>query len=55
VVVENIARTNFGSSGDFVQQKGIADVHQSSIEIDGMPIMDLEIVAMEFKNNWVKR
>jgi len=54
VMVENIARTNFGGSGDLVQQKGIAAVHQSKIEINDVEIENVEIIALEFKNDWVK-
>jgi len=53
LLVENIARTNFGGRGDFIQQKGIADVHQSKIEINDQEIGSVEIIAAEFKSAWV--
>lgn len=53
-MVENIARTNFGGRGDFVQQKGIAEIHQSKIEINDQEIQGVEMIALEFKNDWVK-
>ncbi|XP_021953754.1 beta-galactosidase-1-like protein 2 [Folsomia candida] len=54
LMVENIARTNFGGRGDFVQQKGIAEIHQSKIEINDQEIQGVEMIALEFKNDWVK-
>jgi len=54
LMVENIARTNYGGRGDMVQQKGIAAVHQSKIELNDEEIEDVEIIALEFKNAWVK-
>jgi len=54
LLVENIARTNFGGSGDFVQQKGMAPIHQSKIEINGQEILGLEAISLEFKSAWVR-
>jgi len=53
VIVEPVARNNFGWAGDYIQQKGIAAVHQSKIEINDVEVEDLEIMAMEFKSEWV--
>lgn len=54
LMVEPLTRVNFGSAGDFVQQKGIAPIHQSKIEVNGEEITNIEIIAMEFTNAWVK-
>jgi hypothetical protein len=54
LIVESVSRVNFGGAGDFVQQKGIAPVHQSAIELNNEEIQDLEIIAVEFKSDWVK-
>jgi len=53
LLIENIARVNVGQAYDFIQQKGIASVLQSAIELNGQPIEDLEIIAAEFKTPWV--
>lgn len=52
--VEPLTRVNFGHAGDFVQQKGIAPIHQSKIEINGEEVDGLEVIAAEFTHAWVK-
>ncbi|ODM98203.1 Beta-galactosidase-1-like protein 2 [Orchesella cincta] len=54
LMVEPLTRVNFGGAGDFIQQKGIAPIHQSKIEINGEEVTDVEIIAAEFTNAWVK-
>ncbi|CAL8138698.1 unnamed protein product [Orchesella dallaii] len=54
LLVEPLTRVNFGWAGDFIQQKGIASIHQSKIEINGEEVRDVEIIAAEFNNEWVK-
>jgi len=54
LLVEPLTRINFGSAADFVQQKGIAPIHQSKIEINGEEIDGVEIIAAEFSNAWLK-
>jgi hypothetical protein len=55
LLVENMARVNFGGRGDFVQQKGIAAVHESKLELNDQAIEGVEIISAEFKSAWVKR
>ncbi len=54
MLVENICRINFGGAYSFVQQKGIAEIHESKIEINDEEIEGVEMIAMEFTNAWVK-
>jgi len=51
VLVENMARVNFGHAGDFLQQKGIPS---GNISIDGAPASDFQVFALEFKSKWVQ-
>jgi methenyltetrahydromethanopterin cyclohydrolase len=55
LLVENLGRINVGSHPSFVQQKGIAEVHQSKIELNDQEIQNVTIIAAEFKGAWVKR
>ncbi|ODM98337.1 Beta-galactosidase-1-like protein 3 [Orchesella cincta] len=55
LMVEPMARVNYGTAADFIQQKGIAPIHQSKIEINGEEVTDIEVIAAEFSNAWVKQ
>jgi hypothetical protein len=51
ILVENMARVNFGLAADFLQQKGIPS---GTFLLDGVQVPGVEIFALEFKSNWVK-
>ncbi|CAL8085951.1 unnamed protein product [Orchesella dallaii] len=55
LLVEPLTRVNYGTAGDFIQQKGIAPIHQSKIEINGEEVTNVEVIAAEFSNAWVKQ
>jgi len=51
IMVENFGRVNFGIPSDFLFQKGL---HEGSITIDGEIMNQIEIMALEFKGDWVR-
>jgi len=51
ILVENMARVNFGWANDFLQQKGLPT---GGVQFDGVQATDFEIYALEFKSRWVK-
>ena len=50
--VENMGRNNFGKPHQFDQKKGI---WEGPILLDDVPLLDWEIVPLEFKGEWVSR
>jgi hypothetical protein len=49
--VENTARINFGHAHHFLQQKGLP---AARVTLSGEPVNQFEIIAAEFKGNWIK-
>jgi hypothetical protein len=55
LIVESLSRVNSGGAWEFIQQKGIAPIHHSAIELNNEEIQDLEIIAViEFQLELVK-
>ena len=46
-----MARVNFGHAADFSQQKGIPN---GNISINGVPATGFQVLALEFKSEWVQ-
>ncbi|OXA43814.1 beta-galactosidase-1-like protein 2 isoform X2 [Folsomia candida] len=54
LLIENMGRINFGGAKDFLQRKGLVNSpNESYYHLDGQEIKDVEIIALEFKSNWV--
>jgi beta-galactosidase-like protein len=55
LMIENMGRVNFGNSWHFIQHKGLLGKEGDSYHLNDMEITDIEIIALEFKSNWVKK
>lgn len=57
LLVENTGRVNVGSSSEFQQHKGLLGNWATGevYHLDGTEIQNIEIFALEFKSNWVKK
>lgn len=51
LMVENLGRANFGQPHMFDQKKGL---WQGEVLLDGVPLKGWEIIALEFKGDWVQ-
>jgi hypothetical protein len=51
-MVENMGRNNFGKPHQFDQKKGL---WEGPILLDDVPLLDWEIIPLEFKGDWVSR
>ena len=52
LMVENMGRNNFGKPHQFDQKKGI---WEGPVLLDDVPLLDWEIIPLEFKGEWVSR
>lgn len=57
LLVENMGRVNVGSNSEFRQHKGLLGSWTTGevYHLDGAEIQNIEIYALEFKSNWVKK
>lgn len=58
LLIENMGRINFGKAKNFLQRKGLVGPlfdPQESYHLNGVPITDIEVIALEFKSSWVKK